>query len=30
LNARVYALFDRTPAEIGIIEERTKFQYGEL
>ena len=30
LNARVYALFDLTPAEIMIIEERTKYQYGEV
>jgi hypothetical protein len=29
LNARVYALFDLTPAEIKIIEESTKYKYGE-
>jgi hypothetical protein len=30
LNARVYALFDLTPAEIKIIEESTKYRYGEV
>jgi hypothetical protein len=30
LNARVYALFDLTPAEIKIIEGSTKYQYGEI
>lgn len=30
LNARVYALFDLTAAEIKIIEESTKYQYGEV
>jgi len=30
LNARVYALFDLTPAEIAIIEESTKYRYGEV
>jgi hypothetical protein len=30
LIVRVYALFDLTPAEIGIIEESTKFRYGEV
>jgi hypothetical protein len=30
LNARVYALFDLTLAEIQIIEESTKYQYGEV
>jgi hypothetical protein len=30
LNARVYALFDLTAAEIAIIEESTKYQYGEV
>jgi hypothetical protein len=30
LNARVYALFDLSPAEIAIIEESTKYQYGEV
>jgi hypothetical protein len=30
LNARVYALFDLTRAEITIIEESTKYQYGEV
>ena len=29
LNARVYTLFDLTPAEIKIIEESTKYRYGE-
>jgi hypothetical protein len=30
LNARVYALFDLTPAEIAIIEESTAYRYGEV
>ncbi|MBK7204263.1 hypothetical protein [Candidatus Amarolinea dominans] len=30
LNARVYDLFDLTPAEIKIIEECTKYRYGEV
>jgi len=30
LNARVYALFDLTPEEIAIIEESTKYRYGEV
>jgi hypothetical protein len=30
LNARVYALFDLTQAEITIIEESTKYRYGEV
>ncbi len=30
LNAHVYALFDLTPAEIAIIEESTKYKYGEV
>jgi hypothetical protein len=30
LNARVYALFDLAPAEIKIIEESTKYRYGEV
>ena len=30
LNARVYALFDLTPAEIQIVEESTKYRYGEV
>lgn len=30
LNDRVYALFDLTPAEIRIIEESTKYRYGEV
>ncbi|MDQ2999225.1 MAG: hypothetical protein M3R61_19515, partial [Chloroflexota bacterium] len=30
LNACVYALFDLTTAEITIIEESTKYQYGEV
>jgi hypothetical protein len=29
LNARVYALFDLTAAEIKLIEESTKYRYGE-
>jgi hypothetical protein len=29
LNARVYALFYLTPAEIKLIEECTKYRYGE-
>jgi hypothetical protein len=27
---RVYALFDLSPAEIAIIEESTKYKYGEV
>jgi hypothetical protein len=30
LNARVYALFDLTPAEITIIEESTMYRHGEV
>ncbi len=30
LNSRVYALFDLTPAEITLIEESTKYRYGEV
>jgi hypothetical protein len=30
LNARVYTLFDLTPAEIVIIEESTKYRYGQV
>jgi hypothetical protein len=30
LNARVYALFDLTPVEIAIVEESTKYRYGEV
>ncbi|MFL5805186.1 MAG: Eco57I restriction-modification methylase domain-containing protein [Roseiflexaceae bacterium] len=30
LNARVYVLFDLTPAEIRIIENSTKYRYGEV
>jgi hypothetical protein len=30
LNARVYTLFDLTPAEIKIVEESTKYRYGEV
>jgi hypothetical protein len=30
LNEIVYGLFDLTPEEIGIIEESTKYQYGEV
>ncbi len=30
LNARVYALFDLTPAEIQTIEQITKYRYGEV
>ena len=29
-NARVYALFDLTPEEIKLIEESTKYRYGEV
>jgi hypothetical protein len=28
--ARVYALFKFSPAEIALIEERTKYRYGEV
>ena len=30
LNERVYALFDLTPDEIKLIEESTKYRYGEV
>lgn len=30
LNQQVYALFDLTDAEIKLIEESTKYQYGEV
>ena len=30
LNERVYALFDLSPAEVRIIEESTKYRYGEV
>jgi len=30
LNARVYALFNLNPDEIAIIEESTKYRYGEV
>ena len=30
LNARVYALFDLAPADIRLIEESTKYRYGEV
>ena len=30
LNARVYGLFNLTPAEIALIEESTKYRYGEV
>lgn len=30
LNQRVYALFDLTPAETTIIEDSTKYRYGEV
>ena len=30
LNARVYALFHLTPAEIALIEASTKYRYGEV
>lgn len=30
LNERVYALFDLTPAEIKLIEDSTKYRYGEV
>ena len=29
LNARVYGLFGLTAAEIAIVEESTKYRYGE-
>ena len=30
LNERVYALFDLSTAEIKIVEESTKYRYGEV
>jgi hypothetical protein len=30
LNERVYRLFELTREEIGIIEETTKYRYGEV
>jgi len=30
LNARVYDLFDLAPEEIRVIEESTKYRYGEV
>ena len=30
LNQRVYALFDLSSAEVRIIEESTKYRYGEV
>lgn len=30
LNDRVYALFNLTPDEIKLIEESTKYKYGEV
>ena len=30
LNNRVYALFDLSPGEIKIVEESTKYKYGEM
>ena len=30
LNQRVYTLFDLTAAEIKVIEESTKYRYGEV
>jgi hypothetical protein len=30
LNARVYALFALTPAEIALVEASTKYRYGEV
>ncbi len=30
LNGRVYDLFDLGPAEVKIIEESTKYWYGEV
>jgi hypothetical protein len=30
LNAHVYALFDLNAAEVKIIEESTKYRYGEV
>jgi hypothetical protein len=30
LNQRVYELFDLSAAEIGIVEESTKYEYGEV
>jgi hypothetical protein len=30
LNAQVYALCDLTPEEIKVVEETTKYRYGEV
>jgi len=30
LNRRVYSLFDLSAAEVKIIEESTKYRYGEV
>jgi hypothetical protein len=30
LNSRVYDLFDLTAVEIKVIEESTKYRYGEV
>jgi hypothetical protein len=30
LNAIVYTLFDLSPQEIKLIEESTKYRYGEI
>jgi hypothetical protein len=30
LNTRVYDLFDLSPADIRLIEESTKYPYGEV
>jgi len=30
LNAHVYGLFDLTAAEIELVEEQTKYRYGEI
>lgn len=30
INARVYTLFDLTPAEVRLVEESTKYRYGEV
>jgi hypothetical protein len=30
LNQRIYALFNLTPAEIKIVEDSTKYRYGEV
>jgi len=30
LNGRVYTVFDLTPAEVRMVEESTKYRYGEV